>query len=128
MWFLDHIGISRVAVHQAPSTPVVVAIVDDGVRVSHHDLKGLIWTNPRETPGNLLDDDGNPVADAQVSGTWDTGDLYLCTSDADGWCEETLSKLDRSIAEVTLTVIDIAADGYLYDANANDEWEVTVTQ
>jgi len=72
MWFLDHIGISRVAIHEAPSTPVVVAIVDDGVRVSHQDLKGFIWTNPGETPGNLLDDDGNGFVD-DIHG-WDVSD------------------------------------------------------
>lgn len=71
-WFVDHVGLSRVDLQEAAHTPVVVAIVDDGFRVSHQDLKGFVWTNPRETPGNLLDDDGNGYVD-DVHG-WDVSD------------------------------------------------------
>ena len=31
---------------------VVIAIVDDGVRISHQELAGFIWQNPREIPAN----------------------------------------------------------------------------
>ncbi len=51
------------------SNAVVVAVVDTGVDMSHSDLKNQIWTNPREIPGNGIDDDGNGFVD-DVNG-WD---------------------------------------------------------
>jgi hypothetical protein len=52
--------------------PVVIGIVDDAVRVSHEDLRPFIWHNPREIPGNGVDDDGNGMVD-DVAG-WDVAD------------------------------------------------------
>lgn len=43
--------------------PVVVAVIDDGVNINHPDLIGKIWTNPGETMGNGIDDDGNGYVD-----------------------------------------------------------------
>lgn len=65
------------------STPgdatVVVGVLDSGVRYYHRDLggsdvpgpadnvtNGNIWTNPGETPGNGVDDDGNGYVDDVV--------------------------------------------------------------
>jgi hypothetical protein len=45
------------------SPAVVVAVIDLAFDPSHPDLKGKLWTNPREVPGNGLDDDGNGFAD-----------------------------------------------------------------
>ncbi|HVY74680.1 MAG TPA: S8 family peptidase [Puia sp.] len=45
------------------SHPVVVAIIDDGIDTAHEDLKGHIWTNKKEIPGNGLDDDHNGYVD-----------------------------------------------------------------
>ena len=42
---------------------VVVAVIDGGVDVAHPDLQGRLWTNPRETPGNGVDDDRNGFVD-----------------------------------------------------------------
>ena len=42
---------------------VVVAIIDSGVRYTHEDLRDNMWRNPRETPGNFRDDDGNGLVD-----------------------------------------------------------------
>jgi len=42
---------------------VVVAIIDSGVDIEHEDLKGNIWTNPNEIPGNGIDDDKNGYVD-----------------------------------------------------------------
>ena len=42
--------------------------------------------------------------------------------------EVTLNKIDLSISKVTLPVIDIAADGYLFDADANEASEATVVK
>ena len=43
--------------------PVVVAIIDSGVDISHPDLAANIWTNPREIAGNGRDDDGDGLVD-----------------------------------------------------------------
>lgn len=42
---------------------VIVGIVDSGVDIDHEDLKGMIWTNPKEIPGNGIDDDKNGYID-----------------------------------------------------------------
>jgi thermitase len=47
----------------------VVAVIDEGVDVSHPDLRNNIWRNPGEVPGNGVDDDGNGYVD-DVNG-WD---------------------------------------------------------
>lgn len=44
-------------------TKVIVGIVDSGVDIEHEDLKGMIWTNPKEIPGNGIDDDKNGFVD-----------------------------------------------------------------
>ncbi|WP_349317913.1 S8 family serine peptidase [Chitinophaga sp. MM2321] len=45
------------------STPVIVAVIDSGIDTTHEDLKAVLWTNPREIPGNGKDDDGNGYID-----------------------------------------------------------------
>ena len=51
----------------------VVAVVDSGVAADHPDIGSNIWTNPGETPGNGLDDDGNGfVDDAHGWDFWDS--------------------------------------------------------
>jgi len=44
-------------------TKVIVGIVDSGVDIEHEDLKGVIWTNEKEIPGNGIDDDKNGYID-----------------------------------------------------------------
>lgn len=51
------------------STKVVVAIIDSGIDIEHEDLKGKIWVNKDEKPGNGKDDDKNGYVD-DVNG-WD---------------------------------------------------------
>ena len=46
-----------------PSKKVRVAVIDSGIDVEHEDLKGIIWTNEDETPGNGVDDDKNGYVD-----------------------------------------------------------------
>lgn len=43
--------------------PVVVGVIDSGVDIEHEDLKGQIWVNTKEIPGNGKDDDGNGYID-----------------------------------------------------------------
>ena len=45
------------------STPVIVAILDDGIDTLHEDLQKVLWVNPSEIPGNGIDDDNNGYVD-----------------------------------------------------------------
>lgn len=73
-WFLkdpeaDQVqGVSADRVYQTllkdqPSRTITVAIIDSGVDINHEDLKGVIWTNEDEIPGNGIDDDKNGYVD-----------------------------------------------------------------
>ncbi len=46
-----------------PSRTITVAVIDSGVDIDHEDLKGVIWTNPKEIAGNGVDDDHNGYID-----------------------------------------------------------------
>ncbi|MEO5684794.1 MAG: S8 family serine peptidase [Chitinophagaceae bacterium] len=45
------------------SKTVIVAVIDSGVDTLHEDLKGILWNNPKEIPGNGIDDDNNGYVD-----------------------------------------------------------------
>lgn len=45
------------------SNPVLVAVIDSGVDTLHEDLKNVLWKNPKEIPGNGIDDDRNGYVD-----------------------------------------------------------------
>ncbi|MBX9767218.1 MAG: S8 family serine peptidase, partial [Bdellovibrionales bacterium] len=45
------------------SGDVVIAIIDDGIELTHSDFSGALWTNPGEIAGNSIDDDGNGYVD-----------------------------------------------------------------
>lgn len=42
---------------------VIVCVLDGGVDYNHEDLKGVMWHNPGEIPGNGVDDDKNGYVD-----------------------------------------------------------------
>ena len=48
--------------NQHPQT-VIVAVIDSGVDTTHEDLKNNLWKNPKEIPGNGIDDDKNGYID-----------------------------------------------------------------
>ena len=70
--FLELINVPAIASSRVRGEPVVIAIVDDGVRTSHHDIEAFVWRNGGETGGNGIDDDGNGFVD-DVNG-WDVSD------------------------------------------------------
>lgn len=45
------------------SQTVLVAIIDSGIDTTHEDLRSVLWTNPKEIPGNGIDDDNNGYVD-----------------------------------------------------------------
>ena len=45
------------------SKTVIVAVIDSGVDTLHEDLKAILWKNPKEIPGNGIDDDKNGYVD-----------------------------------------------------------------
>ena len=49
--------------------PVIVAIIDGGVDTAHEDLRQVLWSNPKEIPGNGIDDEHDGYID-DVHG-WD---------------------------------------------------------
>ena len=42
---------------------IIVAVIDTGIDIDHEDLRGVIWTNRKETPNNGKDDDKNGYID-----------------------------------------------------------------
>lgn len=45
------------------SKTVIVAVIDSGIDTTHEDLKPVLWKNPKEIPGNGIDDDKNGYVD-----------------------------------------------------------------
>lgn len=45
------------------SKTVIVAVIDSGIDTLHEDLKAILWRNPKEIPGNGIDDDKNGYID-----------------------------------------------------------------
>ncbi len=45
------------------SQKIIVAVIDSGIDTLHEDLKPILWRNPKEIPGNKIDDDKNGYVD-----------------------------------------------------------------
>ncbi len=44
-------------------TPIIIAVLDGGIDTSHRLIKPYLWKNPKEIPGNQMDDDKNGYID-----------------------------------------------------------------
>ena len=54
------------------NSSIAIAVIDDGFRLTHSELKNQIWTNPNEIANNGIDDDNNGFID-DLHG-WDVAD------------------------------------------------------
>lgn len=70
-WFINAINIPKISITKIEKE-LIVAVVDDGFRLSHQDLEGFIWKNTEEQSANGVDDDGNRYVD-DIHG-WDISD------------------------------------------------------
>lgn len=68
------------AMTRLATNEVVIAVSDTGLDPLHPDIAPNLWINPREIPGNSIDDDGNGFVD-DVWG-WDFADNDNNPSDA----------------------------------------------
>ncbi|MFN4006473.1 MAG: S8 family peptidase [Chitinophagaceae bacterium] len=66
----DSMGMNGIALQKAKNflqnkkpKPIIVAVIDSGVDTAHEALKPILWRNPKEIPGNGIDDDGNGYID-----------------------------------------------------------------
>ncbi len=64
---VEGIGVDKTYEKLIGNTPaakkVIVAVIDGGVDTAHDELKGRIWVNEDEIPGNGIDDDQNGYID-----------------------------------------------------------------
>ena len=52
--------------------PIVIAVVDDGFRLSHASIREFLYQNENDIPGNRMDEDGNGFIDDHFG--WDVSD------------------------------------------------------
>lgn len=71
-WHLSAVNLPAKMGIQKNGNPIVVAIVDDGMRGTHESIQPFLWRNPGEVPFNGVDDDENGFVD-DVAG-WDVSD------------------------------------------------------
>lgn len=57
------IGSAYTFLKDKKGVPVIVAVIDSGVDTTQEDLRAILWHNPKEIPGNGIDDDGNGYID-----------------------------------------------------------------
>ena len=78
----------------------------------------------------VIDNSGEPVPDATVTGRWSNGTngTSSCTTNGSGQCLLSKSNLKSNTNSVTLTVDNIAHTAYSYDSGSNTITEITVTK
>jgi serine protease len=80
--------------------PVIIAVVDDGFRLTHKEMTEFVYTNPLERSGNGIDDDGNGKVD-DIHG-WDVSDNDSNVSPPAGQEEEWFHGTMISSAVITV--------------------------
>lgn len=68
-WGMIDIGVKEAWNVTMGDPNVVVAVIDTGVDYTHEDLLPNMWRNPKEIPGNNIDDDNNGYVDDVIG--WD---------------------------------------------------------
>lgn len=71
-WVWEQIGIKSNAPLLAPKKEILIAIIDDAFDLNHPFLKAYYYNNPKEIPGNNIDDDNNGKTDDATG--WDFSD------------------------------------------------------
>ena len=76
----------------------------------------------------VLDEFGNPVANAQVTGSWSDGasGTSSCPTDSNGFCTVTKSNINGNRNSVTFTVDDVTHNNYTYNPSLNIETWIVV--
>jgi subtilisin family serine protease len=90
---------------------IIVAVIDSGIDTLHEDLKSILWRNPKEIPGNGIDDDKNGYVD-DIYG-WNfiggkDGRNVKVDSDEGARVYHSLKKIweDKEIDTLTLSPVD----------------------
>lgn len=69
---LDKDGVHGVSLNKAQQlltslkiqpNPIIIAVLDGGIDTTHPQIKPFLWNNPKEIPGNQIDDDRNGYID-----------------------------------------------------------------
>lgn len=99
--------------------PVIVAVIDGGIDTLHEDLKQVLWINPKEKPGNGIDDDKNGYTDDiygwNFLGNKNGENIGKCSAERDRVYYGFRSKFEGKTID-TSTLIDL------------DKWEYSMWQ
>jgi hypothetical protein len=110
---------TTITVNKPVPTPIYVADLD-GVSFQHDsdEWKATVTVT-------LLDAHQNPVADAEVEGTWSNGKEVDCESDDNGQCTLTSDKFKNAeVDSITFTVDNVTHEELLifsYDSAGNSD-------
>lgn len=98
-----------------------------GMHVADLDGKGANTSGIRwkaDVTITVHDANHQPLASAQVSGSWSTGGTSSCTTTTSGACTVTLSNIPRNrYSSVTYTVSNVTKSGFTYQSGANHDPE-----
>ena len=96
-----------------PSTTHYVSELQDSSKVTKKSWNAKVLVT-------VLAQDGNPVANAKVSGIWIMDGVEkpaFCETDETGTCEVALNKIDADIGSVELNITDVFVEGSIYDSD-----------